>query len=355
MKVVVLHEYGANSHYNALEYLCRNNDIEIKYREFRPFYQLLKSIYKQDFILFKKSIINFIFIFSSIIGLEKNTTFVIGIAPYNWRIVLVYLITFRSRYFLHTSWPFWNGNYQPHRAYSFLKSLWSKVVYNSQGVFCVTDRVRQSVLETFVRFERKRLHVVYHSLDESFLKAARNVRRSKFSECEKIRAIFIGRLDNTKGFDVILDLASDKMAKNIEISVVGDGYLKNDPRISKVNFIGYIGDRNKLAQAICSNDILLLPSRKTEDWQELFGMVIIEALACGVYPVVTEHLGPKELIGLTDGKLISEDILLDDLKALVVDLKSKKINLDRQALINFGEVFSVDEISKKWEPILNVS
>ncbi|HAS6214091.1 TPA: glycosyltransferase [Vibrio vulnificus] len=354
-KIIVLHEYGARSHYSALEFACNRNGVVIEYREFRFFYQLLKAIYTKNGTLFLRALSNLRFVISTLLGFSRNSKFVVGIAPFDWRVILIYLMTVRSDFYLHTSWPFWDGHFHPHQSPTIFLKLWSKLMASCKGVFCVTDSVKNGISKKFPFIDESKFHVVYHAIDQNFLDSARRHRSKIRRDNLSTKIIFIGRLDASKGFDIILDFAEANRHNDLKIAAVGSGPLKNDSRIRYINYLGFIKDREELAKEMCNFDFILLPSRKTKDWQELFGMVIIEALACGVYPVVTEHLGPKELIDLTDGKLISEDLSLDDFKALIFDFKSKKINLDRQALINFGEVFSVGEISKKWEPIFNAS
>jgi len=41
---------------------------------------------------------------------------------------------------------------------------------------------------------------------------------------------------------------------------------------------------------------LILPSRKFKNWEELFGIVIIEAMATGIPVIASNCIGPKEII-----------------------------------------------------------
>lgn len=276
-------------------------------------------------------------------------------APYDWRVVLIYLIVRKEKYYLHTSWPFWRGGFQPHKSHSIFHLLWRKLINESQAIFCVTEGVKKGIIAQYPYINKYKLHVVYHALDQDFLNSAKSFRKKAMSNGEIKKAIFIGRMDASKGFDVLLDLAPRLKDMNIRLSVVGDGDLKFDTKINDLNYLGFIKDRAKLASLISENDIIILPSRKTKDWQELFGMVIIEALACGVYPVVTDHLGPNELVSITTGKLISEDDIFAEIEGFCEAFSNGYISFNSDELIKYGELFSVEEISKKWESIFNAS
>ncbi len=106
-------------------------------------------------------------------------------------------------------------------------------------------------------------------------------------------------------------ILKDKGVKDFVIAVAGKGAQKeNMERLMKetstenhfrfLNFVSYdeVPDVYRMA------DIFVLPSYPTMTWQEQFGMVLIEAMACGK-PVISTNSGSiPEVIG-DAGVLIS--------------------------------------------------
>jgi glycosyltransferase involved in cell wall biosynthesis len=54
-----------------------------------------------------------------------------------------------------------------------------------------------------------------------------------------------------------------------------------------------------------------LPSRQSSSWQEVFGIVVIEALACGVFPIVAGQIGPREIVSESIGDILEADDFSD--------------------------------------------
>jgi len=57
------------------------------------------------------------------------------------------------------------------------------------------------------------------------------------------------------------------------------------------NSVHFLGRREDVPDIMAALDLLLLPS-----WEEPFGMVVAEAMACGTVPLVTSEGGPREIV-----------------------------------------------------------
>ena len=107
--------------------------------------------------------------------------------------------------------------------------------------------------------------------------------------------IFLGRLVSDKGADLLLEaLAMNKRGATI----VGDGpervALEARARSLglKVKFAGALHG-GELVAALNEHKLLAVPSR----WEEPFGIVALEAMACGCVPVVARSGGLPESVG----------------------------------------------------------
>jgi len=107
--------------------------------------------------------------------------------------------------------------------------------------------------------------------------------------------LFAGRLDVTKGVNVLLD-SLQFFHKGMKILLAGDGPLKSAVQnSSKVKYQGQL-DRIELIKKLHASVALIFPSI----WYEGMPMLIVEAFACGK-PVIASNLGSMaELI--QDGK-----------------------------------------------------
>jgi len=122
-----------------------------------------------------------------------------------------------------------------------------------------------------------------------------------------IRAVFVGRLVPYKGADMLLEAAAPLIrAGELTIELIGDGPMKDQLRemiereniASGVSLIGWI-DHRELNSRLAEADVLAFPSIR-----EFGGAVVLEAMACGVVPIVVNYGGPGELATERTGYLI---------------------------------------------------
>ncbi len=119
----------------------------------------------------------------------------------------------------------------------------------------------------------------------------------KFSkDMAPLNILFVGGLDKAhyfKGVDNLLKAVARLEIKNWQLNIVGDGDLRQRYEnhsqelgiAQKVNFTGKI-DNGQLIKFYQNADVLVLPSINSH---EAFGLVLLEAMACGV-PVIASDL-----------------------------------------------------------------
>jgi glycogen(starch) synthase len=114
--------------------------------------------------------------------------------------------------------------------------------------------------------------------------------------------VFVGRLITDKGMHVLLEALALLRAEGIRprLTVVGEGpqmdHLVTKSRdLALMDQVEFIGARSgeTLAAILNCHQILVVPSL----WQEPFGIVALEAIACGCIVVGSEGGGLKEAIG----------------------------------------------------------
>jgi glycosyltransferase involved in cell wall biosynthesis len=107
-------------------------------------------------------------------------------------------------------------------------------------------------------------------------------------------ALYVGRLSPEKGISILLE-AWRKLPGGYPLHIVGDGYEREELQararqegLSNITFRGFLS-REETFAAIKNARFLVMPSL----WYETFGMVIVEAYACGT-PVLCSKLGAME-------------------------------------------------------------
>jgi glycosyltransferase involved in cell wall biosynthesis len=122
-------------------------------------------------------------------------------------------------------------------------------------------------------------------------------RRRKSRQHKRLRILFVGRLVEEKGVREILEVFRLVRQKGlpVELTMIGSGPLALSAKRAgaTVRKVPYERIHKEYQKA----DIFCLPSRNTKVWQEQYGMVLVEAMACGL-PIITSGNGAtKEVCG----------------------------------------------------------
>jgi glycosyltransferase involved in cell wall biosynthesis len=106
----------------------------------------------------------------------------------------------------------------------------------------------------------------------------------------RVRALYVGRVAPEKNLDLLARVFRAETAA--ELTVVGDGPSVDDlrRRLPQATFTGRLVGES-LAQAYADADFFVFPSKT-----DTLGNVVLEAMASGLPAVVTDHMGPKELV-----------------------------------------------------------
>lgn len=143
---------------------------------------------------------------------------------------------------------------------------------------------------------------------------------------DKLVISTVARLNRFKGHDLVLNALHslpEEIRKNILYLVAGKGpdleSLKREAInlgiVDNVRWIGYVDD-NDLPSLYSASNLFVLPTRELPDQQSVegFGLVFLEAQACGVPVVGTNTGGIPDAIKHGEGGWLIEQ---DDLDALV--------------------------------------
>ena len=114
--------------------------------------------------------------------------------------------------------------------------------------------------------------------------------------------VFVGRLVSDKGVDVLLDALGvlAKRGRRVGLTLIGDGpelpaLRRQVDALGISSQVHFAGRRTgaDLVAALNEHQVLVVPSV----WQEPFGVVALEAMACGCVPLVSRSGGLPDAAG----------------------------------------------------------
>lgn len=285
-KIYICHQYYTPKHFQAL-YECAkiygyqaeklivlNPMSAVKYRQ---------KLIEQEGVEAADKWYNNNFVAQGELWLLKDEIIVIGMAPYD-RLFAQYQEVLKRNYSIYmTSWTDWHTDYVPYpypdNKNGFMETLEKYI----DGVACISKKTKKEISSW-----KDVTQVVNHAIKvDDYVKKNNFVRSRKY--------IFLGQLIERKNIRIVLDYFKRHPKKDISIDFVGDGVLRElieqyaaiDKR---VHLLGYLSS-DEIKDRLHEYDYLILPSK-----EELFGIVLLEAMACGVPCIVSDAVGPSEII-----------------------------------------------------------
>ena len=178
------------------------------------------------------------------------------------------------------------------------------------------------------------------------------------ADCTARQVIAAGRYAPQKGFDLLIESWNIVAQKHPEwiLKIYGDGSLR-EPMQQRIDELG-ISESCRLehttpdiAQRYAESSIFVLSSRF-----EGFGMVITEAMACGI-PAVSFACpcGPRDIIRNGEDGLLAENGNIEELAekiSYLIEHDEERQEMGRKARINV-ERFYMQNIAKQWEKLFN--
>lgn len=201
------------------------------------------------------------------------------------------------------------------------------------------------------------IDVVYNFVDEEVYRPAdvRDIRQQfGIKEDEKV-LVHISNFRKVKRVQDVVQVFSYVQEKlDAKLMLIGDGpeysdILRDVQQRGLEDKVLFLGKRNNVAALLNMADIMLLPSEK-----ESFGLVLLEAMACGVPCIGTDVGGIPEVIQHGKNGFITQLGDVEQMGSFAMDLltNEKLWQQFSEASIHYaGENFHSDQIVAQYEAI----
>ncbi len=155
-----------------------------------------------------------------------------------------------------------------------------------------------------------------------------------------------------KNVDKVLDALSHLKDKtDFNYTVIGDGEFKTQLEdkarqlglANKVNFSGRQSTQ-KVIDAMMHSDLFLLPSSTLADSHEGFGIVYLEAAACGTPSLGTRQAGAVEAIEDGVSGFFVEEPTVENIQDALSTFLSGNISFDQNECRTFAEQFTWEKV-----------
>ena len=225
-----------------------------------------------------------------------------------------------------------------------------KMIHNTYSmasqILLSSTTLKNAISKNFTTHKSK-LNLLPHPVDENLF-TLRNIPDNK----SHFTIVCISLFRAEKRIDLVLESFHKLLHSGIKVKLklIGDGHLKQEieKQIQKlgisdlVDLPGYL-PQNRIVEELHNSHLLVLASDI-----ETFGMVLIEALACGLPVVATDCGGPKDIITPESGILVkpgSVSELTEGLKKIIKSFdKFDPSGIRSLAIQRFGQQKYVESI-----------
>ncbi|MBY6069070.1 glycosyltransferase [Leisingera aquaemixtae] len=284
----------------------------------------------------------------------RDEIIVMGFAPWDWRLLLYRGLARRNRVLYHTSWHDWRADHTPRQPVLLrpaLLRIWRAFLsHPNVSVIAVTPAAADAVKSQMGASAQ----VIPHAVPDAFFEAGKARALQAPSRNRLLKLLFVGEVTAKKGVLVLRKIMPELAAQGVELTIVGNGDLAAELERAPqkgIRFLGPLHDREELAETMAAHDVLVLPSQRVRGWEELFGIVIAEALAAGLAVLASAHIGPKGILAPAGGAGLFDD---SDHDGLALEIAALARDPDRLAALKarqapMAEPYAIGAVRQAWE------
>lgn len=194
----------------------------------------------------------------------------------------------------------------------------------------------------------ERIQVVQNTVPEDLFQIARD--RKPHDRSGPLRVLFLARIANEKRLDIALRAVAQLPKDTVRLDVAGSGPLAGEMKrlveqlgiTDRVTFHGHVSERAKVRELIAENDVFTLPTTF-----EAMSIALLEAMASGLYPVVSDIPPNREVLGSDEYLFTAGDpsAMAERLKLLAAE--PAKVYRARPHLLEIAEGYRIETLYPK--------
>jgi glycosyltransferase involved in cell wall biosynthesis len=190
-----------------------------------------------------------------------------------------------------------NISHQPLSIPTRIAKFCIRVFYKKQRIIAVSQGLKKDLVDKF-DLNEKLIDVIYNPIDVKKIREEKRLNSLCLKEQEEPVIITCGRIDIQKGhWHLIKAFSLVRKKMPCRLVIIGSGSLAHrlqllSDRLQVASSVDFIGWQEKPSDYFKNGDLFVLSSL----W-ETFGMVLVEAMACGLPVISTDcPVGPREIL-----------------------------------------------------------
>ncbi len=216
-----------------------------------------------------------------------------------------------------------------------------RVARGCKKIIAISNHSRDVIANIF-KEDKDKIVTISNGYDKNYFYKENYNKKEIFTELEIDKTYdkvvcFAGRLAKNKGVDLLLQAA--KYYENDDTLTLIVGYGEEYKNLNKMkeelglNNVVFLGNQNHdiLRKIYNISDVCVVPSRK-----EAFGLVALEAIACGTPVIATNQGGIPDFVNEKVGILIGNENILE-LKEAILKILNNEIKFDSNYLADYAK------------------
>ena len=220
-------------------------------------------------------------------------------------------------------------------------------------MIAISDFVKRSLIKRY-RVSENKIEKIYNGVDLGRFK------HPIHEVQDQIECIYVGRLTKEKGVQNIIG-ALERLPHDVSwhFRIVGEGEYRSvlEKRVRECRLderITFLGNRRDIPELLARSDMFL----HMPEWEEGFGIAVVEAMAAGLLCVCAQSGAIPEIITHNKSGYLIKDVKSEEvsekLRLLMNLIKSDKIGKVRAEARNQAKDYAIELYAKKLDDYFKI-